>query len=332
MTTDSSPKKGSPSVLVGDIFGGTAAMLVALPSAIAFGLLIYAPLGTEFSGRAAIGGIIGTVVLGLIAALFGGTKSLITAPCAPAAAVLSVFVAETVKKGSVPPELIPIYVMIISFIVGAVQIILGKIKGGAFIKYIPYPVVAGYLSGVGFLIFIGQVPKLLGLPKDIKIIAGLQMVSDWKWESIVVGLSTIAVMFLAPRLTKIIPAAIISLLVGVGVYFGLSAINPQLLMLENNQLIIGPMRASIADLQTVLIDQWHLVGTVQFSQLGIILFPALTLAVLLSIDTLKTCVVLMLSRLAVIIRIKNWWVREWLILVPHWLAEFPARYKWVQRW
>ncbi len=287
-----SVKKNSSANLLGDVFGGTAAMLVALPSAIAFGLLIYAPLGSEFSGRAAIGGIMGTIVIGLLASVFGGTKSLISAPCAPAAAVLSVFVAEAFKKGTVTPDLVPVYIMLISLIVGAVQILLGKIKGGAFIKYIPYPVVAGYLSGVGLLIFIGQVPKLLGLPKDVKLLAGLGSPGDWKWESIAVGLVTITVMFLAPKIIKAVPAAIIALIAGVASYFVISFINPAMLSLEGNAFIIGPIHASVSDLGDVFSRQWSMASTVSFSQLGLIVIPALTLSVLLSIDTLKTCVVL----------------------------------------
>lgn len=292
MDTHTTDKKTNSGSLVGDLFGGTAAMLVALPSAIAFGLLIYAPLGVEFSGRAAIGGIMGTILIGLVASLFGGTKSLISAPCAPAAAVLSVFVAEAMKKGTVAAELIPVYIMLISLIVGAIQILLGKVKGGAFIKYIPYPVVAGYLSGVGFLIFIGQVPKLLGLPKDVKLLAGLQMPGDWKWESIGVGVVTIIVMFLAPKIIKAVPAAIIALIAGVAAYFAISFLNPDMLNLEGNHFIIGPINASLSDLQQVFVGQWSLASSIELSHLSFILIPALTLSVLLSIDTLKTCVVL----------------------------------------
>ena len=151
--------KFSKEALSGDIFGGTAAMLVALPSAIAFGLIIYAPLGAEFSSKAAIGGIMGTVALGLIAPLLGGTSRLVTAPCAPAAAVLAVFVGELLKKGTISPDVIPVYITLVALFAGILQVILGKIGGGKFIKYIPYPVVAGYLSGVGVLIFTGQLPK-----------------------------------------------------------------------------------------------------------------------------------------------------------------------------
>jgi SulP family sulfate permease len=75
--------------LVGDFWGGLAAMLVALPSAIAFGVIIYSPLGGTYAAHGALAGILGATALGFIAAAMGGTKRLITAPCAPAAAVLS---------------------------------------------------------------------------------------------------------------------------------------------------------------------------------------------------------------------------------------------------
>ncbi len=284
--------KNSSSTLIGDIFGGTAAMLVALPSAIAFGLIIYAPLGPEFSGKAAIGGIMGTIALGLLAPLIGGTKRLISAPCAPAAAVLSVFVGEMLGKGSIPPNIIPVYITIVSLFAGVIQVILGKIGGGKFIKYIPYPVVAGYLSGVGVLIFSGQFPKLLGLPKEIKFWEGLTRIHDWKPESIGIGLVTILAMFFAPKIIKSVPAAIIALLTGIACYFGISFFNPSLLSLENNHFVIGPISASVSDLTGIFTNQFSLLFTFDLNNIGILIGPVFTLAVLLSIDTLKTCVVL----------------------------------------
>jgi len=203
-----------------------------------------------------------------------------------------VFVTEVTAKGTIPHELIPVYIMIIGFLVGIAQVFLGKIGGGTFIKYIPYPVVAGYLSGVGILIFIGQVPKFLGLPKEVKFWDGLLMTSAWKWESIVVGAVTIAVMFLAPKIIKLIPAAIIALVTGIVAYFSISLINPSLLNLDGNQLIIGPISASVTDLASVFSHQWSMVSSIHFANLSVIVFPVLTLSVLLSIDTLKTCVVL----------------------------------------
>jgi SulP family sulfate permease len=77
-----------PDNLTGEFWGGFAAMLVALPSAIAFGVIIFSPLGGTYAAQGAVAGILGAAALGLVAAAFGGTNRLISAPCAPAAAVL----------------------------------------------------------------------------------------------------------------------------------------------------------------------------------------------------------------------------------------------------
>ncbi|MFA5803473.1 MAG: SLC26A/SulP transporter family protein [Melioribacteraceae bacterium] len=278
--------------LLGDVLGGTAAMLVAIPSAIAFGLIIFAPLGAEFSGRAAIGGILGTITMALFAALFGGTKKLISAPCAPAAAVLSVFVSEVFHKGTIPPESIPIYVTIVSLLSGVVQLLIGKLGGGRFIKYIPYPVVAGYLSGVGVLIFFGQLPKFLGIPIKVTVSTFLSSLYLFRWESIFVGAVTILVMLFAPRLTKKVPAAILALISGIAAYLTLSIFNPALAILEHNSFVIGPISASLSEIINTIATNGKLLPAIDFSAIGFVIVPTITLAVLLSIDTLKTCVVL----------------------------------------
>src|ERR1035437_9985912 len=99
-------------------------------------------------------------------------------------------------------------------------------------------------------------------------------------------------MFVAPKIIKSIPAAIIAIIVGIACYFGLSIMDPALLNMENNPFIIGPISASISDLGTIFSHQWSSVLSIDFTHIGIVLIPVLTLAVLLSIDTLKTCVVL----------------------------------------
>ncbi|MBI2966428.1 MAG: SLC26A/SulP transporter family protein [Bacteroidetes bacterium] len=278
--------------LVGDALGGITAMLVALPSASAFGLIIYAPLGEAFSGSAAIGGIMGAIALGLLAPLTGGTKKLITAPCAPAAAVLSAFVTEALNKGSVPPDIIPVYITLVTLFAGAVQLIIGNIGGGKIIKYIPYPVVAGYLSGVGVLIFTGQLHNLAGIPKGTGFWEGLFSPALWKWESGVVGIVTIIMMYAAPKIIKSVPAAILALVSGAATYFALSLINPSLLNLPGNHLVIGPISASFSDLYHTISGRWSMSMALDLANLKMIIAPVLTLAVLLCIDTLKTCVIL----------------------------------------
>src|SRR5450759_1955407 len=234
-----------PKPEAGDFWGGLAAMLVALPSAIAFGVTIYSPLGASYAAQGALAGILGVTALGLIAPALGGTNRLITAPCAPAAAVLSAFVIEFMHgDGNIQTALL--MVSMLGLLAGLLQIFFGTVRLGQLIKYMPYPVVSGYLSGVGLIIIGSQVPIFLGAPKGAHFWESLAMPGFWKWQSIVVGAVTIGVMLAAPRVTRAVPAAILALLAGVLTYFGLGLADP----------------------------------------------AALTLAVLLSIDTLKTCMVL----------------------------------------
>ncbi len=278
---------------VDDIFGGLAAALVALPSAIAYGLIIYAPLGAFWAPKAAIAGIVGTAVLGLVAALVGGSSRLISAPCAPAAAVLSVFTASLVAGGQIPVEAIPFAITITAVLAGAIQIAVGLAGGGRLIKYIPYPVVAGYMTGVGTLILLGQIPKLLAVPKGTALLTAITNSALWQPESVTVGVVTIAAMLLSTRFLKSVPAAIIALAAGISAYFLLAIFNPELLVLEGTHLVIGPVGASPGEVWKALALHWSpaAIGPA-FRNIALYAVPVLTLAVLLSIDALKTCVVL----------------------------------------
>ncbi|HPO16040.1 MAG TPA: SLC26A/SulP transporter family protein [Candidatus Hydrogenedentes bacterium] len=275
-----------------DLLGGGAAVLVALPAAIAFGLVIYAPLGSGYSSTAAIAGITGTIALGLVAPLFGGTSKLVSAPCAPGAAVLAVFVAELVANGSIQPSLIPLYVVLVTLIAGFLQFMAGCLGGGKVIKYVPYPVVAGYLNGVGLLIFLGQLPKFIGIPKTVKLWEGITSPSLWQWPAIYVGLVAIIAMLVTPKLTKSIPAAIVAIVTSIAAYFSIAVLRPDLATLEGNPFVIGSISSSITDIVHSAVQSWSQIGLIPLSDLRLIIVPAITLAVLLSVDTLKTSVLL----------------------------------------
>ncbi|MFA6014833.1 MAG: SulP family inorganic anion transporter [Gallionellaceae bacterium] len=281
-----------PKPAAGDFWGGLAAMLVALPSAIAFGVTIYSPLGASFTAQGALAGILGVVALGLIAPALGGTNRLISAPCAPAAAVLSAFALEfMLDGGSVESALL--MVSLLGLLAGLFQIFFGSVRLGSLIEYMPYPVVSGYLSGVGLYIIAGQMPKFLGAPKDMHFWESLAAPGLWAWQSIVVGAVTVAMMLAAPRITKLVPAAILALLAGVLAYFSLGIFDPTLLILQGNPFVVGALGGGgSGSFSDVMEGRWHAMGNIGFDQLMHIAVPALTLAVLLSIDTLKTCVVL----------------------------------------
>lgn len=280
-----------PANLAGDLWGGLAAMLVALPSAIAFGVTIFAPLGGNYAAQGAIAGILGVTALGLIAGAFGGTNRLITAPCAPAAAVLSALAIQLLQNGA-SAESVVLMLTLVGLICGVIQVSFGAVGLGRLIKYVPYPVVSGYLSGVGLIIIISQVPKFLGVPTQTQFWDGLATPSLWQWQGVAVGAITAAVMVSAPLLTKAVPAAILGLASGVLAYFGLALLDPALLALEGNALVIGPLGGAGAGFGEAIAGRWRAVGNLDFAEVGRLLVPAVTLAVLLSIDTLKTCVVL----------------------------------------
>jgi hypothetical protein len=111
--------------LSGDIWGGFAAMLVALPSAIACGVTIFSPLGADFGAKGALAGMLGVTALGLIAATFGGTQRLISAPCAPAAAVLSALTIQMTQQGSGVGAVV-LTLFLVAFISSLVQISFGE--------------------------------------------------------------------------------------------------------------------------------------------------------------------------------------------------------------
>jgi SulP family sulfate permease len=274
----------------GDFWGGFAAMLVALPSAIAFGVTIYSPLGASYAAQGALAGILGATALGLIAPALGGTNRLITAPCAPAAAVLSAFAIEFMHGGG-NLESALLMVSMLGLLAGLLQIFFGMVRLGRLIEYMPYPVVSGYLSGVGLIIIGSQVPKFLGAPKGTHFWESLTAPGIWKWQSMVVGAVTIGVMLGASRVTKVVPAAILALLAGVLAYFGLGLADPALLTLEGNPFVVGSLGGG-GSFTDAMAGRWHAMGDIDLDQIKSIAVPALTLAVLLSIDTLKTCVVL----------------------------------------
>ena len=276
---------------VGDFWGGTAAMLVALPASIAFGVTIFSSLHGGYAAQGALAGILGATALGLIASALGGTNRLISSPCAPAAAVLSAFAIEFVANGgSVESGLMML--TILALLTGLLQVLFGVLRLGSLIKYMPFPVVSGYLSGVGLIIIGSQVPRFLGVPKEVHFWQALATPSQWRWQGMVVGALTIVVMLAAPKVIRLIPAAILGLAAGVLGYFGLGAIDQSLLTLANNTFVVGPLGGTDGGFFDAFAGRWQSIGDLGLDQIWGLAIPALTLAVLLSIDTLKTCIVL----------------------------------------
>ena len=146
-------KTGFFSNIRGDFFGGLTAGIVALPLALAFGLS---------SGLGPDAGLYGAIFLAFFAALFGGTNTQISGPTAPMTAVSMVIIATIVQEnnGSVE-EALPAILMVF-LLAGIILVGLGLIGVGRYIKYIPYPVVSGFMTAIGVIILITQLLPMMG--------------------------------------------------------------------------------------------------------------------------------------------------------------------------
>ena len=275
----------------GDVWGGLAAMFVALPAAIAFGVTVYGAIGPAFAGQGAVAGIVGAALIGLLASSLGGAPRLISAPCAPAAAVLSAFAIDMVSRGD-DPNVIVLLLTIVGVLAGLIQVLLGLVGVGRLIKYIPYPVVSGYLTAVGLIIIGSQIPRFFGMPEGVAWWVSLLSPDGWDWRAIGVGTVTVAVCIGASRWTAHVPGTILGLLAGIATYFAFSINDAGLLSQEGNALVIGSAIAPAAGFADSLLGRWGAISRMSLSHVGGLLGSAVTLAALLSIDTLKTCVVL----------------------------------------
>jgi len=193
-------------------------------------------------------------------------------------------------EGSSPAGVI-VSLALVGLLSGLLQAVYGALGGGRLIKYIPYPVVTGYMSGVGLLILLKQIVPFLGLAKSAEPLAGLISPGAWQWPAVFVALVTVATTVAAPRFTKKIPAAILGLAAGIAAHLAAGLLRPQLLELEANPFIIGAISTSPAAVLDSLVSNFGALRLLGKQEIYMLLGPALTLSVLLSIDTLKTCVV-----------------------------------------
>ena len=137
----------------GDLFGGITAGIVALPLALAFGLS---------SGLGPSAGLYGAIFISFFAAFFGGTPTQISGPTAPMTAVSMVFIADILSNfdGSISKAL-PI-ILAVFLLSGLLQIVLGLMGVGKYIRYIPYPVVSGFMTAIGVIILVTQIAPTVG--------------------------------------------------------------------------------------------------------------------------------------------------------------------------
>jgi len=192
--------------LRGDILGGVTAAIVSLPLALTFGVA---------SGVGPEAGLYGAIIIGLFAALFGGTPTLISEPTGPMtvimAAVVTALVADNPDNGLA-------MAFTVVMIAGFTQILFGVMKLGKYITMMPYSVISGFMSGIGCILIVMQIAPALGSPSPTGGVMGTlstlpEIIRNISFTEFSMAIATIAILYLTPRkLKNIVPPQLIALI------------------------------------------------------------------------------------------------------------------------
>jgi SulP family sulfate permease len=221
MTTASAPPR-PPALLVpnhistnnikGDLFGGVTAAIVALPLSLAFGV---AAFGANPGGASA--GLWGAVLVGLFAALFCGTPTLISEPTGPMTVVFTTVIASLTARN---PENGLAMAFTVVMLAGVFQIAFGFLKLGRYITQMPYTVISGFMSGIGIILVVLQIGPFLGqaIPKGgvMGTLSALpQLLQGAQLPAVILAVITLAILWLTPAgIKKSVPPQLIALVVG----------------------------------------------------------------------------------------------------------------------
>ena len=186
--------------LVQDLLAGVIVGIVALPLAIAFGIA---------SGASPEAGILTAIVAGFLISFFGGSKVQIGGPTGAFIVIVYGIIQEYGMNG----------LMIATFMAGAFLILMGVLHLGTIIKYIPYPIVVGFTSGIALTIFATQIKDLFGLQIESvpagfldKWVVYAQNIGTINWWSLLVGALSILIILLTPKISRRIPGSLAAII------------------------------------------------------------------------------------------------------------------------
>jgi len=252
----------------GDMYGGVTAAVIALPMALAFGVA---------SGAGAEAGLYGAILVGLFAALFGGSPTLISEPTGPMTVVFTAVIAKLVASDPVNGMAMAFTVVIMA---GLFQILFGVMRLGKYVTLMPYTVVSGFMSGIGIILIILQIGPLLGQPAPSGGVIGVlenipTLLDGIQANETILAALTIAILFLIPKkLKQYLPPPLVALIVCTLI---------SVIFLSGTDIRrIGEIPTGLPDLQLPMfsVAQWQ-----------VMLIDAIVLGMLGCIDALLTSVV-----------------------------------------
>ena len=198
------------------------------------GALAFAPLGPEYIPAGLVAGFLSSIVANAVSALTGGNPLQISGPRASISLIMAGLLATMLAQGADRAQAL-VLALVCLFLSGLLQIAFGALRLGRAARYVPYPVFAGFVNGVGLVIILGQLAAALGLPATVAYTDLARHVTDIRPGSLLVAAATIATMIVLPRVKMKVPPIVGALFVG--------SIVHQLLFLTLGPDMTGPVVA-----------------------------------------------------------------------------------------
>jgi SulP family sulfate permease len=258
---------------LGDVLGGLAGTAVALPQSMGLGITLFLAMGFD-AASGALAGLTGATVLSLCSGFAGATRGMISAPNGPVTMLLTASMATVAAQGIQGDDIL-LALAAILLLTGLLQFLLGVSGGGQLIKFIPYPVIAGLISGIGLLMVASQLQPLMDIQADLPA-------PGWMAVPPLIVLVTLAGIAITPRVMPRVPAIIGGLVIGMVTYHLLAFAMPGA---PPAAWLVGELPAPgfvHADFD---------IGRLSGLPWQLILLSALVLSLLASVDCLLTAVV-----------------------------------------
>lgn len=251
--------------LIKDIVAGIIVAIIALPLSIALALA---------SGVTPEKGIYTAIIAGFVISFLGGSRVQIAGPTAAFATIVAGIVAKNGMSG----------LIIATVLAGIILILMGFLRLGNLIKYIPYTITTGFTAGIAVTIVIGQLKDFGGFTYPLgtvaietseKVKVLFENITTVNWEAIIVGVVSLAVLIIMPKISEKIPGSLIAVFVGIAMVLGFNM----------NVNTIGSLYEISNDLPSFTAPELSL------DMIGKMLPDAFTIAILAAIESLLSCVV-----------------------------------------
>ena len=213
-----------------EVTGGLNALVMSLPGTIAFGTVVFAPLGPEMAAIGILTCFLGAFLGGLLSTLFGVSRVMITGPRSFAVVILAGLASLSfevlrpeIGAGNAMTSAV-LLVLIASFLSGLIQLVIGLLKAGNLIKLIPFPIVSGLINLSALFVILTQIWPLLGLPARPDDPLSLSWIEAVQPLALLIGLVTLAAMAFGSKYLSKFPPIVFAAIIGISAFYFLETI------------------------------------------------------------------------------------------------------------